>query len=98
MRIKFPFIKEVMTDVDIQKKKPQSAGSRGLKHVRKKIFNEGRLVLKRRDIDQYLMSAIEEIANYSKSYPGIIARIYTALTGNKTTYNPKTDSYIIDKK
>ena len=34
-------IAESMTDADIQKKSPQSAGSRGLKHVRKKIFKEG---------------------------------------------------------
>ena len=96
--MKLKDIIEAHTDVDIQLKNPQSAGTRGLKHVKKKIFKEGHLILKRRDIDQYLMSAIKEIADQSKKYPDIIAKIYTAITGDKTTYNQKTDSYTIDKK
>jgi hypothetical protein len=44
-----------------------------------------------------LVDAIKQIADHSKAYPELIARIYTAITGEKTTYNPKTDSYTIDK-
>jgi hypothetical protein len=48
-------------------------------------------------MDDYLVTAIKQIADQSKAYPEIIARIYEAITGDKTTYNPKYDSYTIDK-
>jgi len=104
--------KESMTDTSIQIKHPQSAGSRGLKHLRKKIdiledkwpdidhfydVKESQLILKRPKMDDYLVTAIKQIADQSKAYPEIIARIYEAITGDKTTYNPKYDSYTIDK-